>query len=388
MNVFHFSLKPPYPKIDGGCVAIANLLELLCEEHTVYHFTLATQKHPFELSKYPLKIKPEIQIEHAYINTKVEPFQAISHLIKNKSYHVSRFYNKQVDEQLNKILKQNKFDLLILESIFLLPYLKSIKKHGVKIFVRSHNVEYKIWKSLALSSKNPLKKWYLNTLSKQLKKFEIEHLNLVDGILYISKNDQTILENDGVKTLSTTFSLAIKIDAEENNYKINDLYFLGAMDWLPNQEALYWFIKEVLSNGSSFEFKLNIAGRKLNCETFKHKNIICHGEVEDATQFIKRHGICVIPIISGSGIKIKLLESMAQGKPIICTHFSAKGIDVKNEEHLIFADTPDEFRQAIKRLTSDENLRKKLGFNAKKYIFEHFQKEKINKQIVELFEQT
>ena len=388
MKVFHFSLKPPYPKIDGGCVAIANLLELLCEEHTVYHFTLATYKHPFELSKYPEKIKEEIQIEQALINTKIKPFQVISHLIKNQSYHVSRFYNKQVDEQLNKILKHNKFDLVIVESIFLLPYLKSIKKYGVKIFVRSHNVEYKIWKSLAQSSKNPLKKWYLNTLSRQLKKFEIEQLNLVDGILYISKNDQTTLESDGVKTLSTTFSLAIKIDAEENNYKINDLYFLGAMDWLPNLEALDWFIKEVLSKKSSIEFKLNIAGRKLNCNTFNHENIICHGEVEDATQFIKKHGICVIPIISGSGIKIKLLESMAQGKPIICTRFSAAGIDAKNGEHLLFADTPEEFRKAVTRLTSDENLRKRIGLNAKKYIFEHFQKEKINKQIIELFERT
>jgi glycosyltransferase involved in cell wall biosynthesis len=385
MRVFHFSLKPAFPLIDGGCIAIKSSLKslILHPEIDVHHFTLFTKKHPFDLDAYPPSWRKSIEIESCFIDTKTDLLGAAYHLMLNKSYNLERFNQKKVKKRINSILDNYSFDAVILESAFLLPYASIFKKRGISVFVRTHNVEFKIWEQLAEESKSALKKWYLKKLAAQLKEEEIKGLNKVDGIISISKLDSLFFKeslDDSVDI--ATIATAVHYPSAPADVTKNDFYFLGAMDWKPNIEGVNWLLNDVFQN-TALPNSFHLAGKSLKKNQFKHDGLICHGEIPDALTFIQNHGICLIPLKSGSGIKIKLLENMALGKPIVTTSEGAKGVNVLSGTHVLIADTPEEFKSAMIKLMNDEILRKDLGFAAYQFVINNFDENILTNRLVE-----
>lgn len=385
MKVLHFSHKPAFPLIDGGCIAIKSVLKslILHPDIEVFHFTLSTKKHPFNSEAYPESWQKNTGIENCYIDTKTDLLGALVYLIKNKSYNIARFNQKKVRRKLEKLVATHDFDLAVLESAFLLPYLSFFQEKGIKVFVRTHNVEYKIWQQLANESSNPIKKWYLNRLSKQLKVEELSGLKNADGLISISIDDTDYfsknLENcPRIETIET----AVHYPEKPADVAKNDFYFLGAMDWKPNIEGVNWLLKEVFKD-SSFPNPFHLAGKALKKDEISHDGLICHGEIPDALSFINNHGICVIPLLSGSGIKIKLLENMALGKPIVTTSEGARGVDVIHGTHVLIADTPEDFKSAMIKLMNDEILRKDIGFAAYQFVINNFDENILTNRLVE-----
>lgn len=384
LKVFHFSNKPPFPSKDGGCIAISDLLEKLIsvDELDVSHFTLSTHKHPFKIEAYPERWKDKLKIESAYINTKPDVFNALKCLFKNKSYNVARFYSKNVENKIKALLKENQFDTAILESIYILPYLHLFKEKGVKVIVRTHNAEHQIWASMAKNSSSLLKKWYFNQLTKQLKAYEKSECAKVDGIISITENDAAFFKKAVPHVATIALPTSFDVSEKSQDYVLNDFYFLGAMDWAPNSEGIRWFLKEVIPNGFNGKNNFYVAGRKLQKELFQHPDVRNAGEVKNASDFISQHGICIIPLQSGGGLKIKLLENMSLGKPIITTSEGIRGVNVTHKKEVLIANTPKEFRKQMKLLQSDIELRKELGKNAQAFIQDHFNQKLLTKRLI------
>lgn len=383
LKVFHLSNKPPFPLKDGGCVAISGLLKslLVTPKIEVFHFTIATQKHPFRIEEYPEKWKERMVVESKYINTKTTIRGAITHLIKNKSYNVSRFDDKDVAESIQEYLEGVEFDVAIFESIYLLPYLHLFQEKGIKVIVRTHNVEYKIWSGMGKNTKSPLKKWYYKKLAKQLEDYELSELAKVDGIVAITDEDAEFFKGKFPEKKIASISTAINTNQPLPDYNLSDFFFLGAMDWKPNREGIEWLYKEVIPNGLE-KSQLHIAGKGLKKNKFNHPTVVVEGEVKSALNFINQHGICLIPLRSGSGVKIKLLENMALGKPIVTTTEGVRGVDVEHGKEVLIADNPAEFREFMYKLHADKVLRKKLGTNAKKFVQKHFGETKLTQELI------
>lgn len=388
MKVLHFSNKPAFPLIDGGCIAIKGILQSLIKtpEVETYHFTLSTHKHPFKLEAYPNSWRNNMIIEDIYIETKTSIPGAIINLAKNKSYNISRFNSKAVKKRLKKLLEEQDFDVVILESAFLLPYLKVIKESKVKVVLRAHNIEHFIWSDLAKNSFG-IKKWYFKILSKQLKKYEKKMIPKADGLIPISSEDEkyfkSFLDKEmPIQTIETIVNYPEKI----GDFKKSDFYFLGAMDWKPNKEAVDWLLNEVLKNDTSPDL-FHLAGKGLEKGEINYPNLVCHGQVENAYNFITEHGICLIPLKSGSGIKIKLLENMALGKPIITTSEGVKGVGVEHKKEVWIADTPTEFKQAMIELQKDPDLRERLGLNAYQFIINNFDENILTNRLIEFIKE-
>jgi glycosyltransferase involved in cell wall biosynthesis len=382
MKIVHFSNKPAYPRIDGGTIAISQLLKGLITNPAfhVTHFTLSTQKHPFKEESYPNALRKDA-LRNFTIDTSLKFSGALTSLVKNESYHVSRFFDSKVAVEIDNYLSEHTFDFVILESIYLLPYTELFQKKNVKVIVRTHNIEHHIWEQQAENYLLSLKKIYLRKLAKQLKKYELTALKKVDGIMAISEEDAKFMKSSFPDVPITIIPTSFSIESIENNYQLTSFYFLGAMDWLPNKEGVEWLKTRVLPIVSA-SVEVHLAGKNLTCEQ-KDDRLICHGEIENATDFIHSHGICLIPIQSGSGIKIKLLENMALGKPIITTSEGARGMQVEHNKHVIIADTPNEFAKAMILLQNDENKRIQLGKAARTFVIDNFGEEKISNHIFE-----
>lgn len=383
LKVFHFSNKPPFPLKDGGCIAISSILKSLLSAPNlkVTHFTLSTHKHPFNLADYPESWLKRMKIDSGTVNTKTSIKGAISHLIRNKSYNITRFYDEKVADKIKQELEKGEYDIAILESVYLLPYLQLFKDKDIKVIARTHNVEHQIWASMSENTNSFVKTWYFQKLAKQLMKYEVQELAKVNGIISITEDDAKFFQQFEPEVMTTAIPTAVKTNFPPADYSKSDFYFLGAMDWKPNQEGIQWMLNKVIPEGLKGT-RFFIGGKSLKKDELNHPSVENCGEIKNAIDFITDHGICIIPMQSGSGLKIKLLENMAMGKPIITTSEGVRGVNITNEKEVLIADDPDEFRELMYKLHLDEKLRKKLGTQSKLYIRNNYSEEKITRRLL------
>jgi hypothetical protein len=191
MKILQLCNKPPLPAVDGGCIAMNNITQgLLNSGHEVRILTIETVKHPMLREQMPAEYLEKTAIDSVFIDTSLNLIDAFSALVTSDSYNVSRFFSPDFDRKLIAILSREKFDIIHLESLFMTPYLSTIRRYSkAPVVLRSHNLEYIIWERMAEVSKNRAKKAYLNLLSRQLKKYETSVINKVDGIAAISNED-------------------------------------------------------------------------------------------------------------------------------------------------------------------------------------------------------
>ena len=376
MKVLQLCNKPPFPAIDGGCIAIKNIsLGLLENNVDLKILTIETHKHPFIRNAYPDWFLEKTKIESVFIDTKINIIDAFSALVTSDSYNISRFYSPDFDNKLKITLEEAKFDVIHLESLFMTPYLETINKYSdAKVILRSHNLEHIIWERLAKTEKNIAKKIYLNHLAKQLKKYEKQIINQLDGIATISQEDTKRFKKLKLDKKIVTIPFGINIDDYKTAiYKPKDklrLFHIGAMDWLPNLQAVEWFLETVFPELNSNLIELHIAGKNMPSHLINKNinNLYVHNSVENAIEFMSNYDVMVVPLLSGSGIRIKVIEAMGLAKTVVSTKVGVEGIEVTHNKDILIANTPKEFIEEINKLEKNNLLINQIGENAKKLI--------------------
>ncbi|MBP6756434.1 MAG: glycosyltransferase [Bacteroidia bacterium] len=387
MNILYFTNKPIYPIIDGGCVAMDSFLQnLIALNHTVTHFTLSTNKHPFLLENYPETIQRNVSIISNEIDTRIKLIPSITHLFSSESYNVSRFFDISVLNTLQKLISSCSIEIILIESAFLLCYTNEIRKVFTgKIILRAPNVEYKIWENYTAFESNPVKKWYLNQLAQKLKKFEIKATKKIDGILTISPADAEVFKQAGVSTPIENIPFTIDLTLQKASFKFDHYFFIGAYNWKPNYDAALYLMRELFPKILQYNPNaiLHIAGSYTPQSFYKYQrnSIKIYGKVEHVKDFMLNHGTLLAPIQSGSGVRIKILEALALGVPVIGTTIALQGIASTS---CIQANSTENFIEAIERLkTSNIN---EIQEEARNYIKTHYQPIHIQQKISEFIE--
>lgn len=336
MKVLYITNKPIYPIIDGGCFAMESFLNsLISNDYDLKYLTLSTHKHPFNINSFPEDIIKKIKPEATFINTKFSIFSLFNSSIKKSSYNVDRFFSIEFKKKILTSIQSNT-NVIILESIYLLVYLEDIRKHfNGKIFVRTHNVEHIIWNEYALSTNSFLKKRIYNYLKNELKKFELTYLNKVNGIISISNTDTITFKELGVTAPIHTLSVGIDTFTNHNNiysFNSNHFFFLGAYNWKPNRDAAEHLILQIFPQIQKNipNAELHIAGSFMPEDFKKYASSSVHfyGEIRDVNLFLLKSGTLIAPISSGSGIRIKILECLAIGVPVIGSKTALKGLEL------------------------------------------------------------
>ena len=374
MKILQICHRVPYPAVDGGNIAMMNMaLSLVQAGNEVYQFSLNTSRHYIDPAVLPEELKDKLHMTASYIDTKVKAVDAFLNLFSHHSYNMVRFFSMPVANDLSKILDKHKFDVIQLETLYCTPYIETIRKYSkAKIVLRSHNVEHIIWQRLAISEKNKIKKSYLNLLAERLKNYELKTLLQVDGIVSITPVDEKIFIELGFKGPIKSIPLGIDLSEYSNTGSAKTkmvLYHLGSMDWLPNREGVDWFMKECWNeiHTNLPEAKLYLAGRDFPKEIkdANYPNVICDGHVANAAEYTSDKQIMIVPLLSGSGMRVKIIQGLAAGKTIISTTIGAEGIDVEHEKNILIANTPHEFKALIKRCYENESWCRQIGENGR-----------------------
>lgn len=375
----------PYPLKDGGAIAMFNMTKGLADAGADMTLLVPlTSKHDLDLDQLPLAVKNLAEIHSQRINSDITTMGAFRNLFTKKPYYLSRYLDNNFKTKLRQLLEDNTFDIILIESLKVSMYLPVIRQYSkAMVVLRSHNVEHLIWKRLAVQS-NGLKKYFLDVMVSRLKKYEIKILNDFDAIASITSVDADFFEKNGCKTPIIITPSGIDFDqfvADRKQIKPNTLFHLGALDWLPNIEAIEWFLTDVwpviFREYSHLHF--HIAGRNMpsSLRSKEIKGVKLLGEVENAHAFINENEIMIVPLLSGSGMRIKVVEGMALGKCIISTSIGAEGIGCENGKNILIANNRDEFLEQIRLLQSDKDLARKIGQEAIAFVKENYDNKKI-----------
>jgi polysaccharide biosynthesis protein PslH len=395
MNILQICSKVPFPPKDGGSIAMNILTEgLIANGNNVKVLAIQTPKHLIKDEDIDPAYRKRTSYESVFIDTDVKAKNAFLNLFSADSYNISRFWSKEFEAKLISILQKEMFDVVQLETLWVAPYVVTIRKYSkAKIVLRSQNVEYSVWERVAAASTNPVKKIYLNLLARRLKKYELGMINKYDAILPITEIDGDSFRKSGctIPMLHVPFGL----NAQE--YKVSslpeklDLFHIGAMDWLPNIQAMEWFLENVWDRliEKFPDLKLYLAGRNMpkDLKGGDKRNVVIEGEVADAKQFIDRHAIMVSPLFSGGGMRIKIIEGMAMGKVVISTSIGIEGISAQHGKHLLLAANADEFVTVISKCLTDRNYCTELGKNARQLVEEKYDNNAICKRLSEFYKE-
>jgi glycosyltransferase involved in cell wall biosynthesis len=392
MNILVLSNKPPFPPKDGGAIATFNLAKGLAENgHSVHVLAMNTSKHKVNINSLP-KFN-NLTFTYIEVNTEIKFLNAFVNLFFSKfPYNAERFISKGYLSELEKIIQEQHFDIVQLEGPYLWFCVGLIKKYSkAPISFRAHNVEFEIWQRAAEAEKNIIKKFYLNHLSKRIKWFELSLINLYDFLIPITARDEKLFCSFGNTKPSFVVPVGIDVpELKENVLNNKSIFYIGALDWIPNQEGLLWFIDNVFHNliAQHNNIQFHIAGRNAPdwlIKKFAFKNIFYHGEIDDAHSFILNSGIMLVPLFSGSGMRVKIVEGLALGKPIITTSIGAEGIDITDGENIIIADDSETFCKKLFELIENSGKANLLSLNGRKFAVQNYNYIAIAKNLADFY---
>jgi polysaccharide biosynthesis protein PslH len=413
MKILQVCKKFPFPPKDGEVIAINTLsksLTALGAEVTL--LTMNTSKHRVDVADLPIDFHATFKaVYDVEVNNDITVWGGFKNLFEKESYHVTRFINDAFAQKLVEILRGGNFDVVQLETVFLAPYIPYIRQNSNAIIaLRSHNVEHEIWKRVAEVTNFLPKRWYLNFLNRKLRRFELDNIQHCDILLPITARDERIFKLLGYKGSSVVTPVGLS----SRDYKPNiksfsrplSLGFIGALDWMPNQEGLRWFLEKVWAIEANREmpqssnldtknkkhtitdFALHIAGRNAPnwLRQLKAKNVIFHGEIADAQQFMNEHSVAIVPLFSGSGIRVKILEAMMLGRVVLTTSMGLEGIPAEDGNHVLIANSDYDFIEKIEFCRKRPDLLRGIGERARQFAVENFDSLAVAKRLLTAYQ--
>jgi glycosyltransferase involved in cell wall biosynthesis len=273
-------------------------------------------------------------------------------------------------------------------------YIDTIRKFSkAKIVLRAHNIEHIIWERHLENQSNFSKKWYLKLQTKRLKKFELENFQKVDAIVPITPADEMLIkEFVGDKVLRTVLT-GVNMDEysieKSEFFEQKSIFCFGSMDWLPNQLAVQWFLDNCWPNviREVPDCKFVIAGRNIpsSFKNLSDSRIIILENVPHPEEIYSKFNIMLVPLQSGSGLRIKIVEGLSYGKAIVSTRIGAEGISVESGKNIVLADEADEFSSRVVQLLRDSDRCNQLEINARSFASINLDNKKITSTLVEFY---
>lgn len=367
---------------------------LLEAGHEVKILAVNSPKYNVSPDDIPEDYKQKTGIELIDVDLRVKPFQAFKNLFSSKSYHVERFISKEFTNRLIEVLKADIYDVVQLETLFMTPYVETIRKYTkASIVLRAHNVEHLIWERIAKGTRFFLKRAYIKHLAKTLKNYEMNAISQVDGIAAITRKDAAFFRK---YCATTTVDIPFGVNPEEftPNYEIDGkprFYHIGSMNWMPNEEGIRWFIDDCMEAvvEKTPDFVIHLAGRHMPewLHELKDPHVDVVGEVPNAKEFVANHDVAIVPLLSGSGIRIKIIESMAMGKTVITTQIGAEGILYDEDVNVIIAENKAKMAEAIRRINENPASAVEIGKAARKLVEEVYDNRKLIERLLMFYQQ-
>jgi sugar transferase (PEP-CTERM/EpsH1 system associated) len=383
MRILWLKTEVLHPVDKGGKIRTYNMLKELKREHHVTYLTLddgtASAEDKKNASQYCHEL---ICIPHARREKFTPGFyvELFLNLVSPHAYAIKKYESRAMRREIVERDRQGKFDLLVCD--FLAPAANVPAGLATPAVLFQHNVEAMIWKRHYEVQTNPVKKAYLYGQWQKMRRFEREMCRRFDSVIAVSADDREQMKHEyGAEAV---FDVPTGVDVEffrpSNTVKLvpNSLVFTGSMDWLPNDDAIRYFTREImpLIKKKVPDVTLTVVGRNpapaLVDLSKEDQSLIITGRVDDVRPYMENAAAYIVPLRIGGGTRLKIFEAMAMEKAIVSTTVGAEGLPLTNGVELLLADEPATFADAVVRVLTDNAYATELGQRAAAVVRENF----------------
>ena len=304
--------------------------------------------------------------------------QLLANLFSAYPFTVSKHYSRTFHQQILARINSESPDLVHVEWTPYARYLSGIPTG--KTVISTHNIEAQIWFRRARRSSTLLEKAFFSLQAVKMRAFEKRRLSRADEVTAVTIEDLQWLKKAGI---SKTSLVENGVDTEyfqptSDSEVQREILFLASLDWYPNQDALRFFLEEIMPRVRTKlpNVQLTIAGRRPPIELVAQIRSLpgasLHSDVPDVRPFLARSSAFVVPLRIGGGSRIKILEALAAGKAVVSTRIGAEGLQLCSGEHLLLADRPDDFADRVIELLTQPELRQRLGANGRRLVSDRY----------------
>ncbi len=394
MKILQLYHKVPFPPRDGGsCSLVSSSKSLISQGVDLKILAMDTLRAPCDRSRIPEEFALRTRFECVGTDNRIRPWQAAGALLTRNSYLSSRFISEGFRTRLRELLREEKFDIVQVEHLYLCHYTEDIRQlSNARIVLRAQNVEHRIWERYCKGPGAALPARYLRREAGKLKRFEQEAVRRVDGILALTEEDaEWFSEAGGTARIAVIpYGIEPECAGERPSRPVNgrkpSFYHLGSMDWRPNIQGMKWFLKEILPEAVALDpdVHVSMAGRNMPGWFLSRtsRNLSVTGEVEDGEGFGKERDVMIVPLLSGSGIRVKILMAMAMGKAVLSTPLGASGIRAVHDESIIIAANKNDFAKQMARLAGSPDLVMQIGRRAREVVRTHYDVRQLGRQMI------
>lgn len=366
----------PYPPFQGTSLRNFYILRGLAQRHEIH--LLSYQEEPDNVMATGAGPLPELcaSVETAPVKRRTFLQRLWRLLADERPDMAHRLHSSIFDLKLRQTLSNERLDLVQIEGIELASAIPLIRRlsPGCKIVFDDHNAEAELqYRAFLTDLREPLR-WpaalYSLVQTRRLRRYERWVCEAADGVSVVSESDRRHLQTLAPDLDPYVVPNCIDVDsyasAGEGTAAQYDLVFIGKMDYRPNVDAVLWFARESWPRirrerpGSTWAIVGQKPHRRLD-GLRELTGITITGRVPRIEPYLEGGRVCIMPFRIGSGTRLKLLQALAAGKAVVSTSRGAEGYPVVNEKHLLLADDPRHFAEAVLRLLDDTARRSRLG---------------------------
>lgn len=295
-------------------------------------------------------------------------------------YFMAKYRSEGMRKAITDIVSAGKIDLVVCD--FLMPSINVPSGLNVPTVLFQHNVETMIWKRHYEVAVNPLKKAYMKRQWLRTKAYELDVCSKHDSVVAVSADDAEMFEREYgskyVAEVPTGVDLEFFSRTEPKAKAGKHLVFTGSMDWLPNDDAISWFVKDIfpLVKNSIPDVELTVVGRSPSASLKEiaaaDTQINVTGRVDDVRTYMEAADIFIVPIRIGGGTRLKIYEAMAMQMPIVSTTIGAEGLPLVDGKEIVLRDSESEVAKAIVDLLNDPERAAEIGANAYHRVHQDF----------------
>ena len=392
MRILFLAHLFPLPLDSGGKIKTFHTLKALAREHEIHLLSYVRLDDEYRLVKDMQDVCASVEIIRLERGKARHAAELLAGLCLRRSFIVSRDYRRKMQAAFERALTTLHPDVVHVDHLQMAQFVPCGQPY--KTVLDQHNVESAIIRRTADTDESFPRRLYASMEWPKLQRYEIRTCQNCDIVLTVSDEDGRALRKT-CPSLTNLRTVPIGADIHyfqplDRDHRSRNLLFVGTMYWPPNIDSVLFFYKEIFPRVRKLypDCSLTIAGQRPTSTIRALENdpaVRVAGYVDDVREISRDCGAFIVPLRSGSGVRVKILNALAMGLPVISTSLGAEGLDVSDGEHLLIADTAEDFAQAISNLFGNPELANTLSENGRRLVCERYSWEVVGDRLLSIY---
>jgi glycosyltransferase involved in cell wall biosynthesis len=370
----------PYPPDSGPKVKTWNLLKFLAQRHEVTLVSFVRGDQSQEVKLLERYCSGGVYTTAMERSAFLDGMAMLRSLATGRPWMMVRDERPPMQRLVERLAAQRGFDIAHADQLNMAQYAARVP--GARKVLDAHNALWLLYNRLWATMSLGPKKWLLGRDWRLIKRYEGQVCREFDAVLAVSAEDKAALQEAAELPVEITV-IPITVDTDEVQQVqrapgAGHILHIGTMFWPPNIDGIRWFINDVypLIRERRPKVVFDVLGARpprdlLDLNT-KGIGVNVTGYVDNPAPYLEQAGVMVVPLRAGGGMRVKILNALAQGLPLVSTTIGSEGIAVESGRHLLIADRPEDFARATLRLLEDQELASAMGRRGRELIVDSY----------------